>query len=123
MARLLEVYPRNPDDPLYVSNKIETEDIGEIVIGMLQQMLLTKPGEVLGDPYFGIDLESMIFDFNVSQRQLSEAISLQIYTYIPLARKDINIDFKIGFFYGETRDTCIIEFAIKGRPILGIKII
>jgi hypothetical protein len=34
-----------------------------------------------------------------------------------------NVDFKIGFFKGETRDACLIDFAIKGNPILGIKIL
>jgi len=28
-----------------------------------------------------------------------------------------------GFFKGDTRDSCVIDFAIKGNPILGIKII
>ena len=123
MARLLEIYPRNPGDPLYQPGRVETEDPTEIIIGMLQQILTTKPGEVLGDPFFGIDLESLIFDFNVGERQLQEAISLQVYTYIPLSRSDIRIDFKVGFFRGETRDTCVIDFAIRGIPVLGIKIV
>jgi hypothetical protein len=90
---------------------------------MIKQIMLTKPGTVLGDPYFGIDLESMIFDFEVSQSELEEAISLQLYTYCTFARGILNIDFQLGFFEGETRDTCVIEFAIKGNPVLGIKVI
>ena len=123
MIKISDIYPRNPDDPLYEPDKLETDDVVESTIGMIKQIMLTKPGTVLGDPYFGIDLESMIFDFEVSQSELEEAISLQLYTYCTFARGILNIDFQLGFFEGDTRDTCVIEFAIKGNPVLGIKVI
>ena len=34
-----------------------------------------------------------------------------------------NDHLKLGFLKGETRDACVIDFAIKGNPLLGIKII
>lgn len=123
MIKISDIYPRNPDDPLYEPDKLETDDVVESTIGMIKQIMLTKPGTVLGDPYFGIDLESMIFDFEVSQSELEEAISLQLYTYCTFARGILNIEFQLGFFEGDTRDTCVIEFAIKGNPVLGIKVI
>ena len=85
--------------------------------------MLTKPGSVLGDPFFGIDLESLVFDFEVSQSELEDAIELQLYTYCPFARDILKVSFNLGFFQGETKDSCIIEFAIKGNPVLGIKVI
>jgi hypothetical protein len=123
MIKIVDIYPRNPDDPLYEADRLETDDIVESAIGMIKQIMLTKPGSVLGDPFFGIDLESLLFDFEVSQSELEEAISLQLYTYCTFARGILNIDFQLGFFEGETRDTCVIEFAIKGNPVLGIKVI
>jgi hypothetical protein len=123
MARFAEIYPRTPDDPYYVPDVIETDDIVEITIGMIKQIMLTSPGEVLGDPGFGINLESLLFDFEVSQSQLQQAIGLQLYTYCPPSRDLLDINYRIGFFKGETRDACVIEFAIKGNPILGIRII
>jgi hypothetical protein len=123
MIKISDIYPRNPDDPLYEPDRMETDDVVESTVGMIKQIMLTKPGTVLGDPYFGIDLESLIFDFEVSQSELEEAISLQLYTYCTFARGILNIDFQLGFFEGDTRDTCVIEFAIKGNPVLGIKVI
>jgi len=123
MIKITDICPRNPDDPLYVPDKLETDDVVESSIGMIIQIMLTKPGSVLGDPFFGIDLESLIFDFEVNQQELEEAISLQLYTYCPFARGILQIDFQVGFFRGETRDSCVIEFAIKGNPVLGIKVI
>ena len=90
---------------------------------MIKQCMLTTPGEVLGDPYFGIDLEGLLFNFNVDQMTLERAIRLHLITYVPLASSKFNVNFTVGFFKGETRDSCVIDFAIKGNPILGIKII
>jgi hypothetical protein len=123
MARFSEIYPRTPDDPRYKEGLLHTDDEVEILIGMIKQCMLTTPGEVLGDPYFGIDLEGLLFNFNVDQVTLERAIRLHLITYVPLASSKFNVDFTVGFFKGETRDSCVIDFAIKGNPILGIKII
>lgn len=123
MARMVEIYPRNPDDPNYTEGFLETNDQVEILIGMIKNLMLTKPGEVLGDPYFGIDLESLVFDFEIDQDSLENAITMQLMTYVPMARSIFQVDFKVGFFKGDFRDACVIDFAIKGNPILGIKII
>jgi hypothetical protein len=123
MARFSEIYPRTPDDPRYKEGLLHTDDEVEILIGMIKQCMLTTPGEVLGDPFFGIDLEGLLFDFNVDQTTLERAIRLHLITYVPLASSKYNVDFNVGFFKGETRDACVIDFAIKGNPILGIKII
>ena len=123
MGRLSEIYPRNPDDPNYDPGLLHTDDQVEILIGMIKQCMLTRPGEVLGDPYFGIDLEGLIFDLSVDQATLERAIQLHLLTYVPLAFTKFSVDFKVGFIKGSTRDACIIDFAIKGNPILGIKIL
>ena len=123
MARFSEIYPRTPDDPRYKEGLLHTDDEVEILIGMIKQCMLTTPGEVLGDPYFGIDLEGLLFNFYVDQATLERAIRLHLITYVPLASSKFNVNFTVGFFKGETRDSCVIDFAIKGNPILGIKII
>jgi hypothetical protein len=123
MARFSEIYPRNPDDPNYKEGLLHTDDEVEILIGMIKNCMLSRPGEVLGDPYFGIDLEGLIFDLEVDENTLNRAIELHLITYVPLAYSLFSVDFKIGFFKGETRDACVIDFAIKGNPILGIKIL
>ena len=123
MSRFSEIYPRTPDDPRYKEGLLHTDDEVEILIGMIKQCMLTTPGEVLGDPYFGIDLEGLLFNFNVDQVTLERAIRLHLITYVPLASSKFNVNFTVGFFKGETRDSCVIDFAIKGNPILGIKII
>ena len=123
MARFSEIYPRNPDDPNYKEGLLHTDDGIEILVGMIKQCMLTRPGEVLGDPYFGIDLEGMLFDLEVDQNTLERAIRLHLLTYVPLASSKYDVDFSVGFLRGTTRDACVIDFAIKGNPLIGIKII
>ena len=123
MPRFAEIYPRTPDDPYYIPGKMETDDLVEITIGMIKQIMLTTPGEVLGDPEFGINLEALLFEFDVSQRDLEQAIELQLYTYCPPAREILDIKYNIFFYTGETRDVCVIEFKIGNNPLLGIKVI
>jgi hypothetical protein len=123
MARLSEIYPRGPQDPNYKEGFLHTNDEVEILIGMIKNCMLSRPGEVLGDPYFGIDLEGLIFNLEVDESTLSSAIDLHLMTYVPMAFSIFDVRYTIGFLKGETRDACIIDFAIKGNPILGVKIL
>ena len=95
MARFSEIYPRTPDDPRYKEGLLHTDDEVEILIGMIKQCMLTTPGEVLGDPYFGIDLEGLLFNFNVDQATLERAIRLHLITYVPLASSKFNVNFTV----------------------------
>ena len=94
MARFSEIYPRNPDDPNYKEGLLHTDDEVEILIGMIKNCMLSRPGEVLGDPYFGIDLEGLIFDLEVDEKTLNRAIELHLITYVPLAYSLFSVDFK-----------------------------
>ena len=123
MPRFAEIYPRDENDPYYMPGVLETDDLVEITIGMIKQIMLTTPGEVLGDPTFGVNIESLLFDFDISQKNLEQAISLQLYTYCPPSRELFRVSFNVGFFTGETRDVCVIEFSINNNPVMGIKVI
>jgi hypothetical protein len=124
MARIAEIYHRNPDDPLYTPGQFETDNEIEVIIGMIKSIMLTTPGEVLGDPGYGVDLEGLIFSLNVSEAALVEAISKQLMVYCPYYRDPLyNINYRLGFFKGEARDACVIDFAIGRKPVLGIQVI
>jgi hypothetical protein len=124
MARIAEIYHRNPDDSLYVPNQLETDNEVEVIIGMIKSIMLTTPGEVLGDPGYGIDLEGLVFSLNITENALLETIGKQLMVYCPYYRDPLyNINFKLGFFKGQARDACVIEFAIGRKPVLGIQVI
>ena len=62
-----ELYPRDPDDRYYDPSQIEITDPVEICIGQIKMMLLTDKGSVLGDPKFGLNLESLVYELNLSE--------------------------------------------------------
>jgi len=116
---LNEIYMRDPSDPQHVPGVLNVSNEIEVLIGQIRMILFTKPGELINNLQFGIDLERFVFDFNVSNSSLEKMITEQIYTYTPLAQK-YNVTVESSFFYGTTRDVCLINIFIDGTKYLGI---
>ena len=59
-----EIYCRMPSDANYKRNGsvIESTSMEENLLQRIRICLGTRKGEVLGDPFFGINLEDYIFD-------------------------------------------------------------
>ncbi len=117
MAR--ELYFRDPSDPSYQEGIMEVSDELEMVIGQIKMILGTSPGEILGAPDMGVDLESQLFVFNVNQFTLQSMLHDQITKFVPLASK-YQIKFNISFARGTVRDICLIDVLINGTPMFGI---
>jgi hypothetical protein len=119
MAR--EIYMRDLTDPAYKSGIMEVSDELEMLISQIKMLLYTKPGEVLGAPDVGIDLESQLFVFNINEYALKSMLMDQVLKFVPLADK-YHIKFDISFARGTVKDTCLIDVRINGNPIFGILI-
>jgi hypothetical protein len=72
---------------------------------------LTSKGEVLGDPLFGISLDDLVFNLELSQESIREEIDFQMNTYCPLFYQ-LGGYFKLEFFQGTLRDIANIYFFI-----------
>ena len=81
---MIEIYNRDPGDFGYKADVLETTDPIEICIGQIKMLLLTSKGEVLGDPLFGISLDDLVFNLELSQESIREEIDFQMNTYCPL---------------------------------------
>lgn len=85
-----DFFLRAPGDPNYIENKFESNDQIENTIEQVRMTILTKRGEVLGEPTFGLDATKYLFEFDsfpikslekVAQEQIGEYVSLsKIYT-------------------------------------------
>jgi len=116
---LKDIYCKTVDDPLYDSNKLEIEDPIESLIGKIKMILYTKPGEILGQPMFGIDLERNLFEFGLNNGGISALITNQINIHIPESGAyDINV--RITFVPGSVRDAAFIDIYIDGTRVLGV---
>jgi hypothetical protein len=106
-----ELYNRDPQDPKYNPYQIETTDPVEICTGQLKMLLLTNKGEVLGDPRFGLNLEDLIFNLNVSESGLKNELDTFLTTYIPLF-STLGVSYDLNFFQGTQRDVATLDFML-----------
>jgi hypothetical protein len=106
-----ELYNRDPQDPKYNPYQIETTDPVEICTGQLKMLLLTNKGEVLGDPRFGLNLEDLIFNLNVSESGLKNELDTFLTTYIPLF-STLGGSYDLNFFQGTQRDVATLDFML-----------
>ena len=122
---MIEIYNREPGDPNYKSDVLETTDPIEICIGQLKMLLMTIKGEVLGDPSFGLSLEELVFSQELSQKSLTDEINLQLRNYVPMFFQ-MNGYFDVKFYVGTERDVVLFDFYIPSyggkSPLVTLKL-
>lgn len=77
---MIDFYFRAEDDPNYIQNLISSTNDVENTITQVRMTLLTRKGEVLGEPDFGLDATKYLFQFEgtdleVLEQEANEAIS------------------------------------------------
>lgn len=111
---LREIYNRDPEDPNYKEGQIEVTDPLEACLGKIKMLLFTRKGEVLGDPSFGLDLESLIYELNLSETSISKEIQENIRAYIPEFYA-LGGSYKLNFYLGTNRDIATLDFKFKSN--------
>jgi hypothetical protein len=69
--------------PRFNSSVTEEDDIMQMIIQKYEVIIFTNQGEVFGEPNLGANLESLIFQTNVSAEYVQKVINDQIIQYIP----------------------------------------
>ena len=106
-----EIYNRDPLDPNYNPYQLEITDPIEICIGQLKMLLLTNKGEVLGDPKFGLNLEDLIFNLDLSESSIRKELDLALKVYVPLFSV-LGGTYELKFYVGKLRDIATLDFKI-----------
>jgi phage baseplate assembly protein W len=114
-----EIYAKDINDPNYQSTLIDHSDIYETVLSKIRMILYTKPGEVLGDSFFGVNLDEYVFALNASNQTIRELIEKQISQYVPEALV-MTISVDVSFAQGKSHDTCFIDIKINGENAMGL---
>ena len=109
---LREIYNRDPDDPNYKADQIEVTDPLEACLGKIKMMIFTRKGEVLGDPAFGLDLESLIYDMNLPEKAIRDEIAYNIRAYIP-EFQHLGGTYNLNFYLGTNRDIATLDFKFR----------
>lgn len=111
---LRDIYLRNEDDPKYVANKMEENDNIQDLVEQIKMMFATSPGEVIAYPYYGMNLEDMLFEFDADQDQILQEIDRQYFEYIKPHFNGVNVEFDVYVSEGEISKTMIIDVYING---------
>lgn len=116
---LREIYIRDESDPFYDSDMIDYTNEVESVISQIRMILGTKPGDMLGDYNFGVDLEYIVYNTKKSAEDLAENIRQQIITYVHHGDK-ISVDVEVSFGdSGRGYDYSVIDILINGSKAIG----
>jgi hypothetical protein len=116
---LREIYIINQFEPGYEAFKIEERDSVKTLVQKLRMIMFTRKGEILGDPFFGISLEDLLFEFGFSANELKIEFDKQITAYIPEAGEfDLKLD--INFVPGTVRDVAYIDIYVNGTKAFGL---
>jgi phage baseplate assembly protein W len=116
-----EIYCKLTNDPYFESDRLEVTSDIEALIEKIRMVMLTKKGDVLGEPEFGVDLEKYIFETFFDRRAILSEINNQFSKYIPEQnRYDLNT--KVDISKGEFRDNIIVDIFINQEKILGFAI-
>jgi hypothetical protein len=111
---LREIYNKDPEDPNYKEDQLEVTDPLEVCVGKIKMMIFTKRGEVLGDPSFGLDLESLIYDMNLSESALRKEVQNNIRAYIP-EFEALGGTYELKFYLGTNRDIATLDFRFNSN--------
>jgi hypothetical protein len=84
---MTDFYLRAPGDPNYIAEVNSSSNPIENTIAQVRMTLLTKKGEVLGEPDFGFDATKYLFEFEgFDIEPIEKEASNQIQEYVMMAK-------------------------------------
>ena len=116
----LDIYLRLPQDPNYNANFLEVEDGISNFVQMIEMMLTTVPGEVLGEPELGCNLEGYLWNPYITVGTIKNDIMSQIRRFCNYSQLSIPFNVNVNFIKGNISDSILVDIEIDGRSVLGI---
>lgn len=121
-----EIYCRIPSYSGYNPNVVECENSAEEVLQRCRVCLGTKPGDILGDPFFGIDLEDYIFDMSVDVEEIKESVDNLLNNYAAAGMEDewkISSEVYFGHNTTDMSDYLLINIYLNDQKAMGIVVV
>jgi hypothetical protein len=114
-----DIYLRIPTDPNYDPTQIEVDDDFANFLQVIEMILTTRKGDVLGDPNFGANLEDYVWS-TYSSTQILNELNEQIGFYCAPFCYRIPYAIDVNFMKGEITDSILVDIEIDGTKVLGI---
>lgn len=116
----IDLYFKMDTYPYYDADEIELNDRVEMLLQEVEMILTTPKGSVLGDPDFGVSLDSYIWTTSKGSSHIKQDVDFQINKYISNdTMNGIDLDMDVNFVKGEIWDTLYLDILIDGTKVAG----
>lgn len=116
----IDLYFKMDTYPYYDADEIELNDRVEMLLQEVEMILTTPKGSVLGDPDFGVSLDSYIWTTSKGSSHIKQDVDFQINKYISNdTMNGIDLDMDVNFIKGEVWDTLYLDILIDGTKVAG----
>lgn len=120
-----EIYCKMPGNG-YDSSALEISSAEEQIMQRARVCLGTKPGSVLGDSGFGIDLEEYIFNMSVDVNDIEDKVKTVLVEYA-LAGFDDEYTIDVSAYFGKNTsdqsDYLFIDIYLNEQKMLGVMVL
>lgn len=118
---MIDIYNRLPNDYAYIP-QVETSDGIEQILSQIKMVLGTTPGDVMGQPYFGVNVKKYLFNLSYNQEEINQYVSSAILNSISYDKQLYNVSINIEFGKDKYNraDYAIINISINQQKCLGI---
>lgn len=118
---MIDIYNRLATDQNY-SVALETEDEIEMILAQIKMVLGTNTGDVLGSPYFGVDIKRYIFSMSYNEEELNQMITDGITSCIDYNKEKYNVAVTVDFGkdHKNASDYAVINIQINQTKMMGI---
>lgn len=116
-----EIYCKIPTDLDY-ELQVESTNAATNLLQQIKIVLGTKPGQVLGEPMFGVDLEKYLFLMNYNKEEIKKMIIYELTQYVQYNSDLFKVDVDISFGHNadDAYEYALIDIMINERKCLGI---
>lgn len=118
---MIDIYNRLATDQNY-KVALETEDEIEMILAQIKMVLGTKTGDVLGSPYFGVDIKRYLFNMSYNEEELNQMITNGIIECITYDKDKYSVSITIDFGkdHKNASDYAVVNVQINQKKMLGI---
>lgn len=116
-----EIYCKLPTDIGY-EHKIETNNEIQCILQQIRMVLGTKPGDVLGAPGFGLNLNQFLFDYNRNMNEIRYLVNAAIGYYIKFDSNKYAVGCEINYGHnaGDPYEYAVIDIYVNQQKTLGV---
>lgn len=113
----LDIYFRGPGDPNFREGIYQVSDDMENTLQQVRMTLLTKKGEVLGEPNFGFGMEKYLFEYDTFPLEAIDREANELIQNFVMMAKKYSVQAETSYLPGddEYRVGLVMDVKINGQ--------